>query len=312
LFSSSTCPHCQKVIREDLPPLQDRFGNQLNILEINVGEKAGQALYRAAVEKYNIPEDRRGVPCLIVGDKVLVGSREIPNNFPEIIEASLTTGGLPWPDIPGLKDVLPSQAAQASETPTPALGTGIFAMFVQDPVGNSLAVLVLIALLVSAIISNVRVIRLSESDQHLWPEWIPPTLILIGSGIAVYLSYVEITHSQAVCGPVGDCNTVQQSPYATLLGIIPVGLLGMAGYILIAIGWLAQKFGADRWKNFGALAVWVFTLFGVLFFIYLTFLEPFVIGATCAWCLASAVVMILLLWAATPPAIEAWKTSAQE
>ena len=30
------------------------------------------------------------------------------------------------------------------------------------------------------------------------------------------------------------------------------------------------------------------------FSIYLTFLEPFVIGATCLWCLSSAVIMTLL------------------
>ena len=36
-------------------------------------------------------------------------------------------------------------------------------------------------------------------------------------------------------------------------------------------------------------------LFGTLFSIYLTFLEPFVIGATCAWCLTSAVSMTLIL-----------------
>jgi uncharacterized membrane protein len=34
---------------------------------------------------------------------------------------------------------------------------------------------------------------------------------------------------------------------------------------------------------------------GVLFSIYLTYLEPFVIGAVCAWCLTSAVVMDLML-----------------
>jgi uncharacterized membrane protein len=32
-----------------------------------------------------------------------------------------------------------------------------------------------------------------------------------------------------------------------------------------------------------------------LFSIYLTALEPFVIGATCAWCLSSAVIVTLLL-----------------
>ncbi|HUM72419.1 MAG TPA: vitamin K epoxide reductase family protein, partial [Chloroflexota bacterium] len=43
------------------------------------------------------------------------------------------------------------------------------------------------------------------------------------------------------------------------------------------------------------LALVGMTAFGVLFSIYLTYLEPFVIGAVCAWCLTSAVVMTLLL-----------------
>jgi len=47
----------------------------------------------------------------------------------------------------------------------------------------------------------------------------------------------------------------------------------------------------------GALA-----LGGTLFSIYLTFLEPFVIGATCAWCLASAILMTGLLWITAEPA----------
>jgi len=37
------------------------------------------------------------------------------------------------------------------------------------------------------------------------------------------------------------------------------------------------------------------TLAGTLFSAYLTFLEPFVIGATCAWCITSAVIMAVLM-----------------
>jgi len=44
------------------------------------------------------------------------------------------------------------------------------------------------------------------------------------------------------------------------------------------------------------------TCFGIAFSIYLTFLEPFVIGATCAWCLTSAIVMTALFWLAAPRA----------
>jgi len=43
------------------------------------------------------------------------------------------------------------------------------------------------------------------------------------------------------------------------------------------------------------------TLGGTLFSVYLTFLEPFVIRATCAWCLTSAILMTaLLLFTVTP------------
>jgi uncharacterized membrane protein len=42
------------------------------------------------------------------------------------------------------------------------------------------------------------------------------------------------------------------------------------------------------------------TLVATGFSIYLTFLEPFVIGASCAWCLTSALIATLLLLAATP------------
>jgi uncharacterized membrane protein len=48
-------------------------------------------------------------------------------------------------------------------------------------------------------------------------------------------------------------------------------------------------------------------VFGTLFSVYLTFLEPFVIGATCIWCLSSAVVMTLLLWVVTDSVIQAWQ-----
>jgi uncharacterized membrane protein len=44
------------------------------------------------------------------------------------------------------------------------------------------------------------------------------------------------------------------------------------------------------------------TAFGLAFSIYLTFLEPFVIGATCAWCLTSAIVMTALFWLSLKPA----------
>ena len=129
-----------------------------------------------------------------------------------------------------------------------------------------------------------------------------------GLGVADYLSFAEVNQIAAVCGPVGDCNTVQQTPYARLFGVFPVALLGLAGYVAIAAAWLAQHYGPARLRGDAALALWTLALMGTLFSIYFTFLEPFVIGATCLWCLASAVTMTLLLWVATLPARVAWRT----
>ena len=84
---------------------------------------------------------------------------------------------------------------------------------------------------------------------------------------------------------------------------VPVGVLGILGYIAIAVAWLLVNFGPIKLRTMSAMAMWGFALFGTIFSIYLTYLEPFVIGATCMWCVSSAVVMTLILWAATPGTI---------
>jgi uncharacterized membrane protein len=132
-------------------------------------------------------------------------------------------------------------------------------------------------------------------------------LVSIGIGIAGYLFYVESNQVTAVCGPVGDCNSVQQSQYAMLFGVMPIAGLGLLGYFAILAGWLLTRFNLGSLSDMAAISVFGFALIGTLFSIYLTFLEPFVIGATCAWCLSSAAIMTLILWLAIDPAILAWK-----
>jgi hypothetical protein len=44
----------------------------------------------------------QGVPRLIVGDRFMVGSLQIPQEFPGIVEQGLASGGIDWPAIPGL------------------------------------------------------------------------------------------------------------------------------------------------------------------------------------------------------------------
>jgi len=184
--------------------------------------------------------------------------------------------------------------------------------FARDPIANSIAVVVLIFMIVSVIAVVISFLKDSHQNKRLWPKWSVPVLAVIGIGVAGYLMYVEWTGTDAVCGPTGDCNAVQESPYAKLFGILPVGLLGVAGYATILVAWLLAEFGPPGLKNIFNLLVWGMAWFGVAFSIYLTFLEPFVIGATCMWCITSAILITLILIASTGPAKEFLKVEEDE
>ncbi len=166
--------------------------------------------------------------------------------------------------------------------------------FERDLAGNVLAVLTLVAMIavVVAVIGGVPVRGGSRA-----PGLAFPTLAIVGAAVSAYLTYVETSGTLAVCGPVGDCHTVQNSPYATLFGV-PIGALGLVGYGGMAVLWVVARGAAGRTADVARTILLFGTLWGTLFSIYLTFLEPFVIGATCLWCLTSAVVMTALFWLA--------------
>ena len=139
-----------------------------------------------------------------------------------------------------------------------------------------------------------------------WYKWSIPISVIGGLVVSGYLTFIESTGTQVMCGPLGGCEEVQTSRYAILFGVLPVGLLGFIGNIAILVAWAVWQFGPPAIQKMAALAIWGMCIFGVLFSIYLTFLEPFVIGATCMWCISSAVVMIILLLVSTPAAQQAF------
>ena len=113
-------------------------------------------------------------------------------------------------------------------------------------------------------------------------------LAAAGLLISAYLSWVYFAGVAPVCaGGGGGCERVQSSPYATILGV-PVAVLGVVGYAGLLFS-VALRGEAGVYLGF------LVTLVGTLFSFYLTYLEVFVIGALCQWCLASAAVMVAAL-----------------
>jgi uncharacterized membrane protein len=183
--------------------------------------------------------------------------------------------------------------------------------------GFALAIAIMIGMVAALVFVGVtwaRAWKSSFASAPLQPAWMEATmlvLIVVGLGVAGYLTYVETQAVAPVCGPVGNCESVQTSDYARLFGILPVGLLGMIGYVAILVAWLWGRFRSDRLADYAPLAVQGMTIFGVLFSLYLTFLEPFVLKAVCMWCLSSAVVMTLLMLLSMPPAMTSFAPEAE-
>ncbi|MHC1739872.1 MAG: vitamin K epoxide reductase family protein [Anaerolineaceae bacterium] len=166
------------------------------------------------------------------------------------------------------------------------------------------AFVVLIVLLLNMIIPVLALNqKLSSGLVMNWFTWSIPVVIAGGFIVAGYLTYVEMTTAPAVCGvAIPGCVVVQTSSYSKLFGFLPIGIIGLLGYTAILAAWFLRKYGTDSLKKICSMAIWGMCLFGVLFSAYLTYLEAFVIRATCSWCITSAVLMILLLWVSTPAA----------
>jgi uncharacterized membrane protein len=171
--------------------------------------------------------------------------------------------------------------------------------------GFALAIAILIGMAAALIFVGVTWLRSWQSDfanspgQPTWLDALMLVLTIVGLAVAGYLTYVE-THA------------VQTSSYSRLFGVIPVGLIGMAGYVAILVVWLWGRFGSGRLADYAPLALHGMTILAVVFSLYLTFLEPFVIKAVCIWCLTSAVIITLVMLLSLPPAIASFVAEEAE
>ena len=307
LFWMEGCPHCHYVLDDVLPPLQEKYASKLEIklVEVVTTEDVDMLLRTAA--SYGIPKESVGVPLMIIGQNILVGSSQIPSALPGLIENYLAAGGVNYPEIfTGVGEVAtPEPVVQVIDSPLP----------VDSPAssmrsnGFSLAIAIMVGMIGALIYSGVVFVSGIDDTASVpglsWRDIAMPVLTLVGLGVATYLAYVETQAVSAVCGPVGDCNAVQSSPYARLFGVLPIGVLGIIGYVAILAGWFYPRLRSDRLARVAPVAVFGMTFFGVIFSLYLTYLEPFVIRAVCAWCLTSAVIMTLLLLVSLKPALQA-------
>lgn len=133
---------------------------------------------------------------------------------------------------------------------------------------------------------------------------------LLGVADAVYLTVHHYTAEPVPCSIVEGCEQVLTSQYATLGGLlravlgeaaagisssgpgeVPLAALGgLAYFIAFALALLAAYGDSRMWKIFGIQVILM-----SLFTAWLIYLQGFVIGAFCQFCLLSAATTFTLL-----------------
>ncbi len=125
LFYGETCPHCHDVMDEYLPTVYEKYGDQVEYQYIEVWSNTENYLTFLGLEtKLGVPDDRQGaVPALVIGDKVLIGGLEIPELLETYIDAYLAAGGVDYPSLDDLPEVV---------LPTPVPAVQILVIFDQE------------------------------------------------------------------------------------------------------------------------------------------------------------------------------------
>jgi uncharacterized membrane protein len=124
--------------------------------------------------------------------------------------------------------------------------------------------------------------------RRIHPGFILATLDLVGLAIAGYLSAVELRGDLPSCGPLQGCEQVALSEYSRIGGI-PVAVFGVVlsiSLFLLAIAWIRSGRVELLAAHYGL------SLLGVVFEVYFTYLEIFVIGAVCVWCASYGISLV--------------------
>ena len=119
-------------------------------------------------------------------------------------------------------------------------------------------------------------------------------LALLGALDAGYLLLAKL----GITGPLScsisrGCEMVNMSEYSVFLGI-PVSAIGLAGYLAIlalAIAGTLPRWVPERWPD---LLLTLLSGIALVFTLYLTYAEFFVLRAICQWCVASQVIVVAI------------------
>ncbi len=130
-------------------------------------------------------------------------------------------------------------------------------------------------------------------------------LSILGIIVSGYLTYDYYSTLDSVCdlNQTFQCSLVSGSQYSNLFGI-PVAIFGLLGYAflgLVSFASYTDKYGFKKLRDnilfkkiISARTLLFFSTSALLFSLYLTYAEFFLIKALCIFCLVSQVIILAI------------------
>ena len=149
----------------------------------------------------------------------------------------------------------------------------------------------------------------SVSPCPAWVPWVAFGLSLFGLGVSTYLTIAHYSSTSILaCSDQGlvNCAKVTTSPQSEVFGVLPVAVLGLAFYVVLAVVNLPPMWKVqDRRVHLARLAL---VILGMGFVLYLLAAELLIIGNICLWCTSVHLVtfVLLVLTITTVPGMLGW------
>lgn len=115
-------------------------------------------------------------------------------------------------------------------------------------------------------------------------------IVMFLSALGLLISFYSLLHNRGFASgsfctisPTVNCDIVNKGPFSTIAEI-PVALIGVIGYGFLFLSSALKEMRFLFWASLG----------GLLFSLYLTGLEAFVLRTWCLLCLASQALILLI------------------
>jgi uncharacterized membrane protein len=127
-------------------------------------------------------------------------------------------------------------------------------------------------------------------DKKLF--WAGFAASVVGLLVSIYMTIYKLSDNDAMCLGSGGCSFVNASRYSEINGF-PVAAIGIIGFLAV-MAIMVLEGRSDFFSDNGPMLEFGMSLMGVLFSIYLTYLEIYIIRHYCPFCVTSAIAITLV------------------